>query len=338
MERVVYILGAGFSAPYGLPVVRNFVEKAKDLFARDPNTYAHFADAFKVIDDYSRIKNLFKSDLLDVEEVLSLVETRSQLLGESFPNTFERFIDDVVRAYTPAVGDGPGAAVNWPAFTNNSGGWRGYVHFVANLFQIDARVDNNGARVEVYRRDVKYDVVTLNYDTVLEDCASFIGRALNAPDGAIRFARADEKGDQPGVVTLSKIHGSVGGKIVPPTWAKAPRPEILREWQAAYLALCRANHIRVIGYSLPLADAYVRYLLKSAATDITHLKTFDVVTLDGDRSTRARYESLLEFHNYRFVNADFQTYLWRLHPHENGEDRVFNTLEPAHASFMSRGG
>jgi len=33
MERVVYILGAGFSAPLGLPVMNDLMIKAKDLYA-----------------------------------------------------------------------------------------------------------------------------------------------------------------------------------------------------------------------------------------------------------------------------------------------------------------
>lgn len=339
MERVVYILGAGFSAPHGLPVVRNFIEKAKDLFAREPGKYAHFVDAFKVIDEYSKIKNLFKSDLLNVEEVLSLVETRSQLLGEVFPNTFERFINDVVRAYTYPVGDKPagpgGAPSSWPNFWNDSGGWRGYLNFVASLFQLEARVHNGGASVVRRRCDVQYDVVTLNYDTLLEDCASFIADAVDARDGTIRFARPGDD-QQAGSVSLSKIHGTVGGRIVPPTWAKAPRPEILREWQAAYLVISKANHIRVIGYSLPRADAYVHYLLKAAAADIAHLKTFDVITIDGDGSTRGRYDALLEFHNYRFANEPVQSCLYRLQPQAIDDQRSFNALERAHAACMSK--
>jgi hypothetical protein len=32
VDRVVYLLGAGFSAPLGLPVMSNFLMKSKDLF------------------------------------------------------------------------------------------------------------------------------------------------------------------------------------------------------------------------------------------------------------------------------------------------------------------
>ena len=35
MNRVVYVLGAGFSAPLGIPIVRSFLEKSKDLYCAD---------------------------------------------------------------------------------------------------------------------------------------------------------------------------------------------------------------------------------------------------------------------------------------------------------------
>jgi len=46
-DHVVYILGAGFSAPLGLPVMANFLEISKDMFASDPETYRDFAKVFK---------------------------------------------------------------------------------------------------------------------------------------------------------------------------------------------------------------------------------------------------------------------------------------------------
>lgn len=41
-EKVVYILGAGFSAPLGLPVMSNFLVKSKDLYFSDTEKYKRF--------------------------------------------------------------------------------------------------------------------------------------------------------------------------------------------------------------------------------------------------------------------------------------------------------
>ena len=82
MDRVVYWLGAGFSAPLGLPVMRDFVTKSKDQYASDPDRYGHFGTIFKQIDTLSKIKNFFSSNLYNIEEVLSILEMRSELVGD----------------------------------------------------------------------------------------------------------------------------------------------------------------------------------------------------------------------------------------------------------------
>ena len=51
MEKVCYILGAGFSAPLGLPVMTNFLARAKDLYAQEPERFEYFQDVFDLIKD-----------------------------------------------------------------------------------------------------------------------------------------------------------------------------------------------------------------------------------------------------------------------------------------------
>lgn len=41
-DKVVYLFGAGFSAPLGLPVMSNFLMKSKDLYVSDPERYRTF--------------------------------------------------------------------------------------------------------------------------------------------------------------------------------------------------------------------------------------------------------------------------------------------------------
>ena len=66
-------LGAGFSAPLGLPVMSNFLVKSKDMYFGDPVTYRQFDTVFKTIEELSIIKNYFKADLFNIEEILSIV-------------------------------------------------------------------------------------------------------------------------------------------------------------------------------------------------------------------------------------------------------------------------
>jgi len=81
MDKVVYLLGAGFSAPLGLPVVSNFRVKSYELFARDPTKFAHFQEVFDRINELSRIKNFYDANLFNIEEILSLLEMEHHLEG-----------------------------------------------------------------------------------------------------------------------------------------------------------------------------------------------------------------------------------------------------------------
>ncbi len=69
MDKVVYITGAGFSAPLGLPVMSNFLLKAKDMYAVNSKKYAHFQEVFEQLDGMARIKHYFSSDLFNIEEI-----------------------------------------------------------------------------------------------------------------------------------------------------------------------------------------------------------------------------------------------------------------------------
>ncbi len=46
IQRVAYLLGAGFSAPLGLPVMSNFLAKAKDLYFEDQERYEQSHEEF----------------------------------------------------------------------------------------------------------------------------------------------------------------------------------------------------------------------------------------------------------------------------------------------------
>ena len=74
MEKVTYILGAGFSAPLGLPVMQDFLAKSKDLYFSDPRRYRHFQRVFELVRNLSITKNYFDADLFNIEEILSILE------------------------------------------------------------------------------------------------------------------------------------------------------------------------------------------------------------------------------------------------------------------------
>jgi hypothetical protein len=78
MKNVVYILGTGFSAYAGLPLMSNFIDKAKDIYFSNPDYKENkkIKQAFDLIRDYSYIKNIMNSNLLNIEELLSIYDMR----------------------------------------------------------------------------------------------------------------------------------------------------------------------------------------------------------------------------------------------------------------------
>jgi hypothetical protein len=169
-------------------------------------------------------------------------------------------------------------------------------------------------------RATEYAVITLNYDLVLESLAGDLNDWVLKKDDLLakrhsrRHFRRDFKSrpDEGGFNGyLAKLHGSIDtADLVPPTWNKRlAKGNILKAWQIAHWLLENANHVRIIGYSLPEADSYIKYLLRAAIVRNSHLKTFDVLCLDRDETVRKRYDDFVCFPNYRFRSGCVKNYL-----------------------------
>src|ERR1043166_4744195 len=102
-EHVVYFLGAGFSAPLGLPVTATFLARARDMFAADPQSYKHFKGVFDQIRALAVAKNYYVSDQHNIEEILSILEMESHVGGVDKTDEFARLITDVIRYHTPRM-------------------------------------------------------------------------------------------------------------------------------------------------------------------------------------------------------------------------------------------
>jgi hypothetical protein len=139
MDNVVYFLGAGFSAPLGLPVIRNFLVKSKDMYAQDSERYAHFSEVFRTIKELSIIKNYYRADLFNIEEILSILDMGEHLEGRKLGDTFTRYITDVIEYYTPEIKPHPSGKLpdnwyDWPFGINNI--WNPYGMFIGSLLNL----------------------------------------------------------------------------------------------------------------------------------------------------------------------------------------------------------
>jgi hypothetical protein len=111
-------------------------------------------------------------------------------------------------------------------------------------------------------------------------------------------------------------------------------------WAWARDLLRAANHIRILGYSLPTADAYIKYLLKSAVIDAPHLKSLDILCHDADGSTRDRYKNFVTFKYCRFLPGRVENYLEEIKNQTISVGKLadgslgFSQLERAHSNLF----
>lgn len=313
LSHVVYVLGAGFSAPLGLPVMSDFLERAKDLYFEQPDDYEYFKDVFETINELAGVLRYFDADLHNIEEILSLLEMDDFAGANPHRDRFIQFLADVVEHYTPPFEPAESELASWKHGNRSFGpGNPGpYANFVAALLgeQVVQQKQNDWVyfRIRGQARDHRYSIVSLNYDLVIEQAVGMISGSIQrgGPPPLTRSAADDSEASVP----LMKLHGSVRPlTIVPPTWSKGQRPEVHEEWQRAWTALSSANEVRILGYSLPTTDSNVRYLLKAACNKAPHLKRVDVICRD-DGSVKRRYDEFLTFPRYRFSSSDVFDYV-----------------------------
>jgi SIR2-like protein len=345
-EKVVYFLGAGFSAPLGLPVTADFLEKSKDQFIQDRDRYGFFGDVFDRIEGLAKIKNFFSSDQFNIEEVLSILEMQAQLEKSGIAEKqFVQYIQEVINFHTPTfrLDDDVRDVGNWQSLLFGSDPTHNdYGYFVAGLLNLEIRRPEAARREPIFAVEAAkqpkavYSIVTVNYDTVLERLVKHLAQHYGTPITTDRVADDDMKRLVP-----TKLHGSADTDVVVlPTWNKGVQLKMLEVWKEAHEVFGQANHVRIIGYSLPESDNYVRYLLKSAILKSSNLKKVDVLCRDPQGDVKRRYDAFVElkFPRYRFCNADVAAYLTfnrERYAFRKGDGIDFGTLEEAHEAFFS---
>src|SRR5205823_3057840 len=143
MEDVVYFLGAGFSAPLGLPVMSDFLLKAKDMYASDPKRYDYFGKVLEKINSMAVAKSYYEADLFNIEEILSILEMRERLAGGD-TKAFVEFLCDVIDYHTPEVPAPRLDAANW--FDSVLSRWTHYLAFASSLLGIRLWTSQDSSR------------------------------------------------------------------------------------------------------------------------------------------------------------------------------------------------
>ena len=86
-------------------------------------------------------------------------------------------------------------------------------------------------------------------------------------------------------------------------------------------------------------------MFKSAVIESDHLKSIDVVCLDNNKNdVQIKYNEFIQFHNYRFANANIKEYLEQIKLgtkelarfNQRESSVTFDKIEKVHDSFMFR--
>jgi len=316
-EKVVYILGAGFSAPLGIPVMNNFLERSKDMFAENPESYSYFEEVFSTIKEFSFVKNYYSADLFNIEEILSILEMRDNLSHARKKSSFKRYIVDVVTHHTPNILGISQPSNDWlGSIFGGSNPVRDYGIFISCLLNLEFYIYPGRTKHDTVSKSTiqnTYSVVTLNYDLVIEYLCELINGHTDKESLKGEFLGFLDDDSDNCILDYAKLHGSIDSKnIIAPTWNKGIQSkEIKSIWSLAYKVISEANYIRIIGYSLPTTDSYVKFLLKSAVIKSNNLKRIDVICLDEDNTVVERYNEFIarDFNNFRFKNKNVMEYL-----------------------------
>jgi hypothetical protein len=339
IENVVYFLGSGFSAQFELPTIAGFMKAAKRLRKakklEEPRSSEVFAE-FKRLD--SVMRHFHNVDMENIEEVLSILQINSLISDTKF-DMMSDFVCEVINKLTRKISPSTKPL--------DESRWRGEVFgtdrnfyrlglFVAGL--LDCNLALAASRVASERQTTtprKYDIVTTNYDMLLEDSAEFISKRL-ANGGVFAFRKGmAQASDRP---VLAKLHGCVStGHIVPPISIKAPEAHNLEAWKLGLDVISKAQHLRFIGFSLQEVDAPVRYLLKAARQGDDPFERIDVLCEDQNQEVEKRFKSFFPPSKVRFRNVNFGVFLSQLESHfigQSDEPSPADCLEQAWENVM----
>jgi len=259
MKRIVYIIGAGFSAPLGLPLMNNFLVKSKDLYFNNIEKYKHFKEIFLTIEKMSITKNYFDTDLFNIEEILSILEMENYIFGRRLKKKFIQYIIDVINEHTPEFLISKSNFANWYDFVFGRDDMQTlYGYFISNILGVKYYLSNNPIDRNdrfhlidfLYQRESRYSIITLNYDLVLENFLKSVLKVYKSSKN-IEFVKNNYFQDWNNP-HLAKLHGCIeSDSIIPPTWAKGTNKKISKIWENAFNIIKDSNEIRIIGYSLP---------------------------------------------------------------------------------------
>ncbi len=300
MGKNVFILGAGFSSPTGAPLIYNFLPSAKRISEdhieelRVSGYLEDFERVFTYKDNLKRVNATFKEDFDDIEKLYSYSDFECRYIDDSPEKLAVRksLIFMIVKTLDMLAIKKPASSIFSSKLLEEYKRLNDPIPKNLNIYHIFALFLSGKYNC----KPCNSSVVTFNYDVILDNacvdqqiCPYYClpdekeslpslkifklhgsanwmtcSNPLCENDGKLVSVKgygkfldeykngACSKCDQKQLMPL----------IVPPSWDKTQFREILGNiWKEAGKEIREAKRIFIIGYSLPDADLYFRFLL-----------------------------------------------------------------------------
>lgn len=326
-DNTVVVLGAGASRAAGGPLMADFLDVAERLSKAPGNPDVEsFSMVFEAIAELQAVHSKAELDLLNVESVFAAFEMAAlfaQPLGRlpaedvaRLPNALRsviaRTLDMSIRfkfasksgwAPPPGYGDMVGQIAkryqrtgSFPTIlTFNYDVALDFALYIAG-FRVDYGLDDDGeGNFNLFKLHG-----SLNW-ALCPGCGEVVPLSMQEYFNRYSMFYAthptDVQLDLPSRLEALQHCGNAlppTPVIVPPTWNKSAHySQVRRVWQRAAKRLADAEHIFVLGYSLPVADHFFRHLYALGTIGPTRIKRFWVIDPDESGVVRSRFLELL---------------------------------------------
>lgn len=234
-DRNVYVLGAGFSAPAGAPLIYNFLDRSRDLFDDPSNSLAqpekeHFQKVFQFRSEVARAREKVIVDLDNIEQLFGLVEMSIGFeQSQRETRTSTRYL--IAKTLEWATQD----SLHWQRLRlgpfQDALDWARQHRIAQDPLQVDSPAQNiEYINIDAYsyfaalaagllddprQRRTRHDtVITFNYDLVLDHALYGIGVEPNYHLDAFVPGPAYLVKRQP-MLSVLKLHGSINWGVCP---------------------------------------------------------------------------------------------------------------------------
>ena len=328
MSKTVFILGAGASCKAGVPLMNNFLDEARKLYASgmiDDNDEEHFERVFRGISELQGIHSKSNLDLYNLEAVFATFEMANRL--KKMPGFENEEIELIKESMKRVIVVTIEKLLKFPLSGKKPTAPQPYYRFGQLLKKM----------LEQKRVENEISILTFNYDVA----ADYMLYEIDfGPDYCLDNSM--EFGSQR-VIKLLKLHGSINWGvtkkknrvrplhfheyfnnknylsekyvsipigsalpkfmdidfekepvIIPPTWNKSSfHEDLFTVWTQAAKELETAENLIIIGFSLPETDIFFKHLYALGTAGNVPFNRLWVVDPDQTGEVEERYRNLL---------------------------------------------